>query len=379
MSVFVLCLVGLFVAAPGVAGAQPAPGVVTQTLLDDRDFARMQRGGVETLRFLIRWREVEPERGRPDWSRVDSILAGAARHRIEPLPIVYGSPTWIAESELHPPIDGAADRAAWRRFLTALVERYGPRGDFWDGSDRRAPITRWQIWNEPNFDFYWDPEPAVGEYARLLEISAGAIRKADRRAQIMLAGVAAVRSGMPWWRFLRRLYERPGVKRDFDLVALHPYAPGLRLMRRQIELARRIMATAGDSRTPLAITEVGWASSGPPTPLVRGPRGQARMVKRTYRLFGRSDRGWRISDVQWYAWQDSLAVEAFCSFCRHAGLFDLAGRPKPAWRAYRLAVRRLSSAPASASRGGAPTPRGDRPTGRQPRSSTTSRPTSGPG
>ena len=73
------------------------------------------------------------------------------------------------------------------------------------------------------------------------------------------------------------LYEQPGVKRDFDFVALHPYAPGLRLLRRQIELARRIMATADDSRTSLAITEVGWASEGPASTMVKGPRGQARL------------------------------------------------------------------------------------------------------
>jgi len=349
MTVLGLGLIALLVVAPGIAEARPAPGVVTQAPLGERDFARMERAGVETVRFLVRWREVEPERGRLDWSSVDAVLAGAARHGVKVLPIVYGSPAWIAEPESHPPIDGARERAAWRGFLTALVDRYGREGSFWEGAGRRAPITRWQIWNEPNFDFYWDPKPAVGEYARLLHISAGAIRGADRRARIMLGGVAAVRSGMPWWHFLRRLYRVPRIEHDFDLVALHPYAPGIHLLRRQVELAREIMDSARDSRTRLAITEVGWASSGPPTPLVRGPRGQARMVKRTYRLFARSDRGWRISDVQWYAWQDSLAVEAFCGFCRHAGLFDLAGEPKPAWRAYRRAVRRLSSARASAS------------------------------
>ena len=337
--VLALGLVALLLVTPELAQARPVPGVVTQTVLDDRDFARMERGGVETLRLLIRWREVEPEPGRLDWSSTDHVLASAARHGIEVLPIVYGSPAWVAQSELRPPIDDAADRASWRSFLTALVGRYGPRGDFWTGSERRAPITRWQIWNEPNFDFYWDPKPAVAEYARLLEISAGAIRSADRGARIMLAGVAAVRSGMPWWRFLRRLYEQPGVKRDFDFVALHPYAPGLRLMRRQIELARRIMATADDSRTPLAITEVGWASEGPASTMVKGPRGQARLLKRTYRLLGGGHPHWRISDVQWYAWRDSMAVEAHCSFCQHAGLFDLAGQPKPAWRAYQQAVR----------------------------------------
>jgi Beta-galactosidase len=323
-----------------VAEARPTPGVVSQGPLGERDFARMDRGGVQRLRFLVRWSQVEPQRGAFDWSETDAIVAGAAGHRIELLPIVYGSPPWVAEPEPHPPIDDAEDRAAWRLFLTALVDRYGPRGDFWDGVERQAPIARWQIWNEPNFDFYWDPKPAVGEYARLLDISAEAIRGADRRARIMLAGVAAVRSGMPWWRFLRRLYEHPGAKRDFDLVALHPYAPSLRLVRRQIELARGIMAAADDSRTPLAITEIGWASHGPPSSMVKGPRGQARLLKRAYRFLGRRHPGWRISEMHWYAWRDSPAVEAFCSFCQHAGLFDLSGEAKPAWRAYQQAVRR---------------------------------------
>jgi hypothetical protein len=334
----IVALLLAVLAAPASAHAGPRPGVVTQGALDERDFARMERAGVETLRFVLRWREVAPERGRFDWSTIDPILAGAARHRIEPLPIVYGSPGWVAEPESHPPIDDAADRAAWRGFLTALVDRYGRGGGFWvEGV--RSPIKRWQIWNEPNFDFYWDPSPAVGEYARLLDLSATAIRAADRRARIMLGGVAAVRSGLPWWRYLRRLYRRPGIERDFDAVALHPYAPGIRLLRRQVDLARAIMRSANDSRTPLAITEVGWASGGPPTPLVVGRQRQARLLRRTYRLFDRRHPGWRVSDVQWYAWQDSLAVEAFCGFCRHAGLFDLAGEPKPAWPAYRRAIR----------------------------------------
>jgi hypothetical protein len=159
-------------AAPMPASAEPTPGVVTQGPLAPRDFSRMDRGGVETLRFLIRWRVVEPTAGAYDWSAVDPIVTGAARSGVELLPFVYGSPRWIAEPENHPPLDRRGQRRAWRAFLIALVERYGPHGAFWRGSAHRAPITRWQIWNEPNFDFYWHPQPAPREYARLLSISA---------------------------------------------------------------------------------------------------------------------------------------------------------------------------------------------------------------
>jgi len=44
----------------------------------------------------------------------------------------------------------------------------------------------------------------------------------------------------------------------------------------------------------------------------------------------------RLSAVDWYSWRDTPAtVEALCDFCRHSGLFGVAGAPKPAWSAFR--------------------------------------------
>ncbi len=56
--------------APPGAQARPAPGVVTQAPLGEQDFARMDRGGVETLRFVVDQearlcrRRRNPDRGR---------------------------------------------------------------------------------------------------------------------------------------------------------------------------------------------------------------------------------------------------------------------------------------------------------------------------
>jgi polysaccharide biosynthesis protein PslG len=337
-----LAVGGATLGVPAAAGAAPLEyGVVSQTVLTAGEFQRMERGGVETLRFLIRRRAIETAPGEYDWSTVDPVVGGAATHRIELLPILYGSPEWVHEVEAHPPIDTPVDRRGWKRFLTALVDRYGPRGEFWRGHPGRArPLRRWQLWNEGNFDFYWHPKPAAAEYARLVGISADAIRSADRRAEIVLGGVASVRSGLPWWEFIRDLYETPGIERDFDVVALHPYAPGIRLLGAQIRLIRETLREAGDGRTPLAITEIGWASDGnPKAPLVVGEARQARLLRRSFAYLAAHRRRWRISDVQWYAWRDSRAVEAFCSFCEHAGLFDLGGAPKPSWAAFRRAAR----------------------------------------
>jgi polysaccharide biosynthesis protein PslG len=341
----VLAVATAILATAGTAAAAPpTPGVVTQAPLAERDFARMEHGGVQALRFQLRWPEVEPAEGAYDWSSLDPILAGAAAHGLEPLPFVYGSPGWVADAGHHPPLDSPADQRAWQSFLTALVQRYGRGGSFWQGRADSAPIKRWQIWNEPNFDFYWAPRPAPAEYARLVSLSADAIRAADPRADVVLAGVAPVASGMKWWRYLRQLYRAPGIKRDFDAVALHPYSPGISDLVTQMRLARRIMRAAGDGSTPLAVTELGWSSGHERAPLVVGPARQAKLLRSSFELLG-SRRNWRVSDVDWYAWQDSTAVEAFCTFCLHAGLFDADGGPKPAWAAYRQAVQHSPSGP----------------------------------
>jgi hypothetical protein len=322
------------------ADAKPRYGVVNQHHLEASDFERMQRGGVQSVRFLLAWSRVEPSQGEFRWSDVDSILAGAARQGIEPLPFVYGSPPWVARSENRPPLGSASDRGAYREFLAALVDRYGPDGDFWEAHDGPArPIRRWQLWNEQNFDLYWHPPQSPRRYARLLEIGAAAIRGRDPGAKIILGGVASVPDGMRWWEFLRRLYRVPGVKQDFDAVALHPYSARMGALERYVELARSVMREAGDRRTPLAITEIGWASQGDPEArLVVGPGGQARKLTKAFRLLAGHPR-WRISDIDWYAWQDATAVEPFCSFCAYAGLFDANRRPKPSWAAFRRAVR----------------------------------------
>ncbi len=335
-----LTFAATFAVCASPAQARPEFGVVSQDLLGERDFERMGQGGVETLRFLLRRRAVETAPGVYDWSGVDPIVAGASGERVDLLPIVYGSPEWVDDDEAHPPIDTRADRAGWKRFLVALIGRYGPGGEFWaERPGRPRPIRRWQLWNEGNFDFYWHPEPSAAEFARLVRVSADAIRPADPGAEIVLGGVASVASGVKWWHFMEDLYEAPGIKRDFDAVALHPYSPGIRFLGEQIRLMRGIMSAAGDARTPLAITEIGWASDGDPrAPLVVGEQRQARLLRRSFAYLDRHEREWRISDVQWYAWQDSLAIEAFCSFCEHAGLFTRDGDPKPAWRAFQLAV-----------------------------------------
>ena len=332
-------------------GAHRLFGAVTQGALDQLDFQRMRRGGVSSLRFLLDRRQVEREAGTREWWSLDPLVAEASRQGIDLLPFVFGSPGSAPDNSATPPIHSREERRTWKSFLRALVRRYGRGGSFWAGWDNPRPITTWQVWNEPNLRMYWKhPDPE--QYARLLRISAAAIRGVDERARIMLAGLAPTRAGIPADRFLAELYHQRHIRRDFDIVALHPYAARIQRLREQIVLMRSVMAGAGDGRTPLAVTELGWASQEDPAmaaaggarhAMIKGLEGQAAMLRRAFALLRRKRAAWSLERVEWFAFKDATgAVESVCDFCRYAGLFSAEGDRKPAWRAFRHLARRGS-------------------------------------
>jgi polysaccharide biosynthesis protein PslG len=339
-----LVLTGLLVLIlSGTAAAKVPPGffgVVPQQPLAAVDYQRL-RGLAVTVRVAFDWREIEPEPGRYDFSRPDAAVATASAQGQRVLPVVLGTPGWAGVDPLPATLGSAEQRRAWPRLLEALVRRYGPGGDFWDGTTRARPLRRWQIWNEPNFKLFWGPHPTARAYADLLRLSAPPIRRLDPGAQIVAAGLAPI-EGTYWpWEYLRRLYRVPGASRDFDVVALHPYAGTVVGVETEVRRTRRAMALAGDGRTPLLLTELGVASDGRrPSAFDRGPRGQAEYLRRLFGRLAEERRRWRIAGAYWFTWRDGTLDDPSCVFCEFAGLFDRNGVAKPAWHAFRRSVSR---------------------------------------
>lgn len=342
---FFVCILAVSLlgwAAPAAARKPPPRdffGVVPQAPLTEGEWQRME-GTVGTVRLPVDWARLEPEPGLHEFEAVDEQVLAAARHGIEILPVVWNTPGWLSRDPLRSPLRFRGGSRAWASFLRVLVRRYGLGGVIWRDQKRKEPIRRWQIWNEPNFRLFWHPRPSPVEYARLLRVAARAIRGEDRQAQVVLAGVAPVGAGLLTWVFLRRLYRVPGAKKSFDMVALHPYAKSVAEMSRQVKDARTVMAEAGDDATPLLISELGVASWGSfASTFVKGPRGQALFLRRAFaRLLSMRGR-WRLAGVHWFSWRDRAQPDPHCSFCQGAGLLDLDGRPKPAWSAFRQAVK----------------------------------------
>jgi hypothetical protein len=367
-------------AAPALANAEPPKsfyGVVTQDGAPpaDDDFETMRAGGIGSIRLLAHWASIEDQEGTYDWTALDEAVRSAVNNGLEPMLFLWGTPQWAvlrdgyacsADCNVFAPASSET-RDAFARFAAATVSRYGPGGEFWkepevgcpvsvpilcpDGPqapchcDQPAPLRIWQIWNEQNSRTYYAPVVNVVGYADLLRRSANAIRSVDPGAEVVLGGMWGPNSVgsdsdgrrvvTPVSLFLKRLYRVKGIKKYFDSWAIHPYAATLGGVKRQMKAARRIVKRAGDRNTSTWVTEIGWASDGPPqNPYVKGPEGQARLLTRSFSLLKRNRRTYRVRAVFWYAWRDKAGGGSICEWCGNAGLRDRDGSAKPSWDAF---------------------------------------------
>jgi hypothetical protein len=330
----------LALASPPAAGAAYAPpgfiGISPQGPADPVDFKLMELAELESVRLPMPWSVIQtdnPTVADPDWSAFDRAVGLAAEHGIRVFPFLWGAPEWVA---LHPssePAESAWQRRAWTSFLREAVERYGPRGEFWDENPDLSylPIRRWEIWNEENIvTFAHRPEPV--RFARLIRLSGRVLHGADPGAKVIVGGLFGrplqIPPNVASGDFLSRLYRARPVKRYFDGVALHPYVADAGAMRAQIANLRRIMRVHDDAATPLYVTELGWGSDSFESRWERGPYGQARELDRAFTMLAAQRQRWRIGGVWWFSWADE---DDACQFCDSAGLLTKAREAKPAW------------------------------------------------
>jgi hypothetical protein len=292
------------------------------------------------VRVTFLWKLAQPTAdGAIDFSASDALVIAAARRRLQVLPNVWATPDWAGErpDAASPP----RDPATYGRFLAALIGRYGPRGSLW--SERpdlpRMPIRAWQIWNEPSMTRYWSPQPFAKSYVALLRAAYSAVKAADPRAEVILAGLPN-RS----WQALREVYAAGG-RGQFDAVAIHPYTSKPSNVVRLLELARSVMRRAHDPRTPVWVTELSWPAALGKVSQTHGfettDRGQATRLAQSLKRLVDARRRLRIGKVIWYTW---LSVEGGENSFAWSGLRRVRGSElisAPALAVFRAAARRV--------------------------------------
>jgi hypothetical protein len=264
-------------------------------------------------------------------------VAQASVGGVRILPVLFGPPRWRSSR----PRSGAArgtyppaSNQDFAAFARLLVARYGPGGELWSERPElpATPIVAWQIWNEPNIPVYWPSGPDAGEYVRMLQTVAAAIRDADPGAKIVSAALPDSALGVRYDTFLAGMYEA-GALGSLDLVAINPYSRSAEGVYRILKRARDVIDRHGDDAR-LWVTEIGWASDGPESRLNVGADQQAHLIGTVLPTLVHMSNPLRLKGVIYYAWQDALVYPGGRDFWGlHTGLLNLDGATKPAyWR-----------------------------------------------
>jgi hypothetical protein len=322
----------------GVIGDGP---LLDGTLSQPAETKLMKKSHVGSLRVAFYWPYMEPSDGTYDFGGADDIVGAAAAAGIDVLPVPQLTPAWAAED----PTTGASppkDPKVFAAFMTKLVERYGPGGEFWSAHPdlKPRPIRQWQVWNEPDITSYWKPKGAwAPAYVKLLARAYVAIHKADPKAKVIAAGVTNSS-----WVDLQKIYAAGG-KRFFDIAAIHPFSAKVANVMRIIANTRKVMAKNGDAKKPLALTEVSWSSAGNKATAISygwetSEKGQAARLSEVVRalLFRRTTD--HLAGFWWYTWVSPKIGSTF-SF-DYGGLRRMDGTAavsKPALAAYAKAAK----------------------------------------
>jgi hypothetical protein len=351
-------LAGIALIAPATGSAKLPDdfwGVDSVHEPPSNEFALMQSTGVEVYRMQLSWRSSEPKppvellgtvQRTYDWRVTDRIVRRAAERGIALHAGLIDTPGWVARDARTSPVRTREGRDGWRDFVAAAVDRYGRGGDFWaenPGLPVNPPIA-YQVWNEQNTDGRYLPKPNPKEYARLLTIAGAQIRAREPGAQILpggMFGTPQTDKSIDAWDFIRVLLDLPGVRRYVDAVGIHPYSPDLRGVKYQLRKMRKALDRAGADEIPLQVTELGW-SSGVHDPFFffKGPKGQARMLRKSFALMVDKRKKWQIERIIWFSWRDVGRGDAKgCVYCQKFGLLRQDLSRKPSYKVFRKLLK----------------------------------------
>jgi hypothetical protein len=304
--------------------------------------------GLDMVRTDVRWSAAEPDKPSGpggsghhyDWSLFDSIVGALAQHNLRWLPTLGYPPPW---AQVDPTDIGSVMAPGRERdflaFARALARRYGRGGSFWSShqSIPYVPVTEYELWNEPNVIYYWNPQTKAPEdYADLFMDSSAVIKAVDPSAKILVGGLALVNPPLAAddIAFVHRMYaHRPELRSEIQIFGLHPYQETVYWTFRRFARFRQALDLTVGRRMPIAVTELGYTT----TKVSDAERGDE--LSQLTEEIPRS--GCDIYDFMPYAWlspeQDPDDPEQWF------GIWNADGTPKPSGQQFVNSVLKMRS------------------------------------
>lgn len=290
---------------------------------DEQLVKLIKDAGIGWVRQVIRWDLIEPTKGRFEWAGLDAAIKMLRKNGIN----IYGLFLW--KKWIDPTTAKPEALSAWANFVQKVVQRY--KGD----------IKYWEVWNEPDYDGFWNP-PDARNYVRLLQVTYTSAKKVDPECKIISGGLMGWGPKSPYFPFIDELYKQ-GAKGYFDILAIHPHTmpddpQKDDMLKRKIEDAITRIAFHRDSKRSIWITEIGWPSNrllDPESKRGVTPQQQAEYLKKAMDI---SLSYKQIEKIFWYGFRDVGTDPSESE--HHYGLVSFDLKPKPSYFAYKDYIRR---------------------------------------
>jgi len=181
-----------------------------------RDLDLIAEAGFKFIRMDFGWAAIETKKDEYRWREYEELLANLDQRGLRAIFILdYSNPLYEETVTSLNPLTHQSHQTtaspqhpesvlAYANWAAAAVKHF------------RGRHVLWEIWNEPNIDF-WSPKPDVQQYTALVLAAAKAIRQAEPEATI----IGPASSGFPW-EFLETLF-KSGALNYLDAVSVHPY------------------------------------------------------------------------------------------------------------------------------------------------------------
>jgi hemolysin type calcium-binding protein len=248
-----------------------------------KHLSRISKLGIHDIRVGFAWPRIEPlppvnGHHQYRWDALDGEIRALARHHIRAQANITQTPRWNADTSIIGAINcnrssswAPLDIGPYGPLVKAVAKRFGQGGTFWTANPGLPPepITRYEIWNEPNLRGGWCPNPQPERYADMFMIAASAIHSVDPSAEVVTGGVAPPAKENKHYLgisdFMGRVTARqPGVVKKAAGSAVHIYPPTgpAKQLDRLVWFRDQLRQGGIPNRMPMLINEIGWPTKG---------------------------------------------------------------------------------------------------------------------
>ncbi|MBM3473102.1 MAG: hypothetical protein FJX75_07550 [Armatimonadetes bacterium] len=221
----------------------------------------LRRIGIGWMRERISWGQVNPEPGKLDWDRYETVAEALHKQGIREYQIFHDSPDWTHPGKKTRCPD---DLREVYRFTKEASAHFAGR------------ILAWEPWNEPDIDFF---DQLGDKYAGIQKAAYLGAKAGDPKASVLSCSFCRGRSG-----FSDNVFES-GIADYVDIFNFHTYAPISQYVD-NLAAWTKLPVEYGIPRRPIWLTEAGIrlvaADSQTLTP--EQERTQAEFVPRSFAI-----------------------------------------------------------------------------------------------